>query len=392
MAQQIEWPGSGSNPTGLTNFGYYDEDLQFQNDAPRVANFCAKSLGYPVMTVEMLDHQFYACFEEAIMEYESQVNTFRMRDNMLSLQGSSTTEQLTHTEIVPNFSRIIKISDMYGTEAEVGGQIDLKKGYITTEFNKQLYDLDSLWTEVSESGHEIEIRRVFHQEPPAVSQVFDPTVGTGINQVLGEFGWTGMAPGITFLMMPVYENLLRMQAIELNNQVRKSGYSFELINNKLRIFPIPSEPTRIYFDYYVKEDKNKAVGKTDVVTDMSNANFGHMEYSKINAPGKQWIRKYTLALSKIMLGNIRSKYQNIPIPGSELMMNGDALKSDGSNEKEQLITQLREDLEATTTTNLMNQQREQLESMHQVLSNVPLPFYVGSIILCMLLPFWNFIQ
>lgn len=373
----LEWPGSGSSPVGKTSFGFYDDDSDFIADAPKVADWCAKELGYPVLSVELIDESFYRNFETAITEYSSTVNSFRIQENMMALQGGSSIIDLTHREIQPNTSRIIKLSEQYGTEAGVGGKVDWKRGWINVKPKQQQYDLNA-WAEVSESGKNIEIRRVFHHEPPAASQIYDPTVGTGVNQVLGDFGWSGMAPGITFLMMPVYENLLRMQAIELNNQIRKSGYSFEIINNKIRIMPIPTIEAKIYFDYIVLEDKNTPItDRTNVITDISNAKYDNMKYVSINHPGRQWIRNYTLALSKIMLGNIRGKYQNIPIPNSEVTLNGDSLKQDGIKEKEDLLTKLKEDLEKTSSSNQMNLLKEQNDNLNSMLKNIPLPIYVG---------------
>ena len=42
----------------------------------------------------MIDVQFYACFEEAITEYSSQVNQFSIKQN-LYLKGTSTSINLT---------------------------------------------------------------------------------------------------------------------------------------------------------------------------------------------------------------------------------------------------------------------------------------------------------
>ena len=102
-----------------------------------------------------------------------------------------------------------------------------------------------------------------------------------------------------------------------------------------------------------------------------------MVYADINDPGKQWIRKYTLALAKELLGNIRSKYGSIPIPGSEVNLDGDTLRSEAASEKENLISQLREDLEAASRRNLLERQKEESEFMNETMNKIPYGIYIG---------------
>ena len=68
------------------------------------------------------------------------------------------------------------------------------------------------------------------------------------------------------------------------------------------------------------------------------------KYSLINDVGKQWVRKYTLALAKEMLGAVREKYSTVPIPGSEVSLDGASLRAEAQTEKDNLIEQLRENL------------------------------------------------
>jgi len=182
--------------------------------------------------------------------------------------------------------------------------------------------------------------------------------------------------------MPIFEDLLRVQAIELNDEIRKSAYSFHLVNNKLRIFPDPSDTFKVWFDYYLTEDKSglvEGVGTsvTGSISDFSNVPYNNMNYNQINDPGKTWIRKYGLALSKEILGAVRSKYGTIPIPNSEVTMDGDALRTEAATEKEQLITQLRETLEQTSRRALTEKDQEESEFLQQKLNKVPIPIFIG---------------
>ena len=381
MAQTSIWPVSESTP-----FGTFDNQSSFQTDAPKFATWAARRLGYPIMDVELQDTSFYACFEEASLEYSSQVNQYNIIDNLLQLRGQSTGSDLTHKNVTPTLGRTVQLSKQYGTEASlpVGGNVDLKKGSITVNSGSQEYDLNALYAAVSESGKAIEIRRVYHGATPAIQRYFDPyaTTGYGTQNLIEGFGFGSYSPAVSFTMMPIFEDLLRVQAIELNDEIRKSAYSFHLVNNKLRIFPDPSDTFKVWFDYYITEDKSGLVegagtSATGSISDFSNVPYNNMVYSQINDVGKQWIRKYGLALSKEILGAIRSKYGTIPIPNSEVTMDGDALRTEAATEKEQLITQLRETLEQTSRRSLTEKDQEESEFLQQKLNKVPIPIYTG---------------
>jgi hypothetical protein len=387
---EVIWPGSSSFSTGSTPYGFYDTDTEFSgsgnHNVDRFADWAAKRLGYPIVAVELQESQFYTCYEEAITEYSAQINQFNIKDNMLSLQGQetgsgATKTNLTHRKITPTIGRNIQLAEQYGTEAGVGGTVDFKSGSIAVSSGSQVYDLDSLWAEVSESGNSIEVRKVFYEGSPAITRYFDPYAGTGDGSynMLDAFGWGNKSPGVSFMMMPMYADLLKIQAIEFNDQIRKSAYSFELQNNKLRIFPNPTESYNLWFQYIVKKDRDTTLqGTTEgVITDFSNAPYNNMEFKEINDVGKQWIKKYGLALCKELLGTIRSKYASLPIPGAETTLDGDTLRNEATTEKEFLMTQLREMLEQTSRRALLEADKDEAEFLNEKLAKVPYPIYIG---------------
>jgi hypothetical protein len=384
------WPGSSSFSTGDTPYGFYDADTDFSgssnHNVDKFSDWAAKRLGFPIIAVELQKEQFYACYEEAITEYSAQVNQFNIRDNMLALQGQNTGSgatktDLTHRKLTPTIGRSIQLAEQYGTEAGVGGTVDFKSGSIAVSSGSQVYDLDALWAQPSESGNAIEIRKVFYEASPAVTRYFDPYAGTGDGSynMLDSFGWGNNSPAVQFMMMPMYADLLKVQAIEFNDQIRKSAYSFELVNNKLRIFPNPTSEYKLHFRYLVKQDRNNTLqGKSDgVITDFSNAPFDNMTFANINEVGKQWIKKYGLALCKELLGTIRSKYASLPIPGAETTLDGDTLRTEASTEKEILVTQLREMLDQTSRKALLEADKDEAEYLQEKLAKVPYPIYIG---------------
>ena len=378
------WPGSGSAVSGNTPFGLYDNDSTFQADAPKFANWAAKRLGYPIMSIEIQDSQFYACFEESISEYSSQVNQFNIRENLLSLRGQATGSSVTHKRVTPNLADAIRIAEQYGTEAGVGGTVDYKSGSIDITSGSQVYDLNTLYADVSESGQAIEIRKVFYEATPAIHRYFDPYAGTGAGSynMLDGFGWGNMTPAVQFMMMPIYADLLRVQAIEFNDQIRKSANTFELRNNKIRIFPNPASSYKLWFEYILKGDRDNPLQTQfgqgiSRVSDYSNVPYDNMQYQYINDVGKQWIRKYGLALSKELLGMIRSKYGSIPVPNAETTLDGDTLRGEATTEKEALVTELRENLEAASRKMMLEADSEESTRLQEKLQKVPLPIYIG---------------
>jgi len=384
MAQEVIWQGSSSFASGQTPWGLYDSDSSFSSDIDKFSDWCARRLGYPIMSVELQSGSFYACFEESISEYSAQVNQFNIKDNLLHLTGQATGSNVTHKRVAPTLGRSVFLSKQYGTEAGVGGDVDYKKGSINITSGSQEYDLNALFADVSESGQAIEVKRVYYEGTPAMQRFFDPYATTGygtINMVQG-FGFGNYSPAVSFTLMPIFEDLLRVQAIELNDSIRKSAYSFTLVNNKVRLFPDPESNSTLYFDYVNTAERDNPLiteygGSSDVVSDFSNVPYDNMEYQFINDVGKQWIRKYGLALTKELLGIIRSKYGTIPIPNSDTTLDGDTLRAEASAEKEGLITQLREILEQMSRKALLEADKDEAEYLQEKLSKVPYPIYIG---------------
>ena len=387
MAQELIYPGSSSFFPGQTPFGIYDEDYTFQEDAPKMALWCARRLGFPIQNVELQDENFYACFEESVSEYGAQVNQFNIRNNLDSLKGKKTGTNYSQKLVNgTNLPQLIAISDAYGTLSGVGGNTDVKKGHIDLQVGKQEYDLDLLFGKDAEGGKQIDIVKVFQEPVPAIQRFFDPysVSGQGTLNLIDEFGFGSYSPAAQFILMPVFEDLLRIQAIEFNDQFRKSAFTFNIVNNKIRVFPVPTSTTiitygKLYFDYFVRDEfiENSTSVTPDVVSDYSNIGYDFIEYCGINDVGRQWIRKYTLALVKEMLGAIREKYSTIPIPGSEISLDGAALRSEAQTEKEALMTQLRETLEELSRKVQFENRNNEANQHQEMLRKVPLAIYIG---------------
>lgn len=375
------WPGSSSFTVGSTPFGFYDIDPDFQRDADKVAKFCAQRMGYPLVDIELQALNFYTAFEDAITTYGNETYAFKVRENYLSLEGASNVPTLNNKAITPNMGVLIRQSDQYGTEAGVGGNVTWRTGSLNLRTGQQQYDLNS-WASASgiQSG-DLEIKRIFFEEPPAIVRYFDPYAGTGtdIQALMDTFDFGNYSPGINFMLMPINYDLQKIQAIEFNDQVRKSNFSFELINNQLRIFPIPERPKRLLFQYILKSDRvtNGLITGDNLITDISNVPYANPQYSIINSVGRQWIFEYTLALCKEMLGYVRGKYGPIPIPGADVTLNQADLLSAATAEKNALIERLRAYLEDTSRKALLERRKDEAEFRRTELGNVPFTIYIG---------------
>jgi hypothetical protein len=385
MNEPMIYPGSSSFFPGQTPFGIYDNDYIFGCDAPKVALWCARRLGYPIQNIELIDENFYACFEESVSEYGAQVNQFNIRNNLSNVVGNPTGTNYSQKLVQGNnLSTIINISDSYGTLAGVGGNIDIKRGSIDLVTGQQEYDLNELFADVSESGKQIDVVKVYYEATPAINRFFDPysVSGQGTLNLIDEFGFGSFSPAAQFVLMPIYEDMLRIQAIEFNDQFRKSAHTFNIVNNKIQIFPIPSSVTtmtKLFFDYMVRDEftQNSVRVTPNVVSDYSDIKYDFIPYRNINDVGKQWIRKYSLALVKELLGAIREKYSTVPIPGSEISLDGAALRAEAQTEKEALMTQLRENLEEVSRKVQFENRNTEAQQMQEMLQKIPLAIYIG---------------
>lgn len=370
------WYGSSSFTTGSTPFGFYDDDPIFQVDADNVADWCARRLGYPLVDIELQASNFYACFEEAVSEYSNQVNQFNIQQNLLSLIGTPANNNVTQQNISVNMGGIIQLATEYGVDTFTNGNVNFYTASINIITGSQIYDLDVLIRDIKAPTGSIEIKRVHHYSPPASMRFYDPYLGN--QAMLDTFGFGAYSTGVSFMLMPMYADLLRVQAIEFNDMMRKSAYSFEIINNKLRIFPVPTKNFKLWIEYIVKEERNNPLKyPTGSVSDMSNAPYDFMNYKNINSVGRQWIYKYALALAKESLGYIRGKYSSIPIPNGETTLNSADLLSAATTEKQGLIDELRGILDTTTRSKLLEAKRSEVESLNATLVGSPLLIYIG---------------
>ena len=388
------------NPTWNASalpFGFYNSDAQFQADAIKVANFCAVRLGYPIENVELSSGSFFTAFEQAVTVYGNELYAYKQREDYLSLEGaegfsySASVESGTTFEdtlVTPNMGAIVRLSQQYGTEAGVGGNVDYHKGVIALTASVQDYDLEAWAIQNGVTGSngeaQIEIKRIFYQPLPASFQFLGDMGynGTAIAMFGDTAGYTAYGAN-SFLMMPLSFDMQAIQQVEMYRDVLFSNYSFELVNNKLRIFPIPNADDAtsqcLYFEYINKIERinDSITSGSGQVNNISQYPYNNPIYTSINSVGRSWIFEYTLALCKEMLGYVRGKYQTVPIPGAEVSLNQGDLIASANTEKEALVTKLRDYFDQTSRQSLLERRNAESTARQSELDKVPMVIYVG---------------
>jgi hypothetical protein len=174
------------------------------------------------------------------------------------------------------------------------------------------------------------------------------------------------------------------------------AFTFEIVNNKLKIFPIPKAAGKLRFEYYLEEEKRYvddglnvsasadasggvggSQGGSNIVTNMSNVPTENPVYADINSIGRQWIYKYAAAVSKETLAYVRGKYQTVPVPGSEATLNQADLLADARTEKSTLIEDLKQILQTASLSNQLEMQATQTKYINDALTGVPNLIYIG---------------
>ena len=388
MANIPIWPGSSSFFPGITPFGFYDNDYQFQQDADKVAKFCALRLGYPIENVELQDTNFYTAFEQAVTVYGNELYAYKQREDYLSLEGSEnsyggTNSNFSTTLVTPNMGPIIRLSEQYGTEAGVGGNVTWYSGSVILTSSVQDYDLDVWATEQGISGSDVEIKKIFFEPSPASFEFYGGMgyTGTAI-AMFGETAGLTAYGGNQFLMMPLSFDLQAIQQLEMYRDVLFSNFTFQLINNKLRIFPIPDSSDqggRLWFQYVLKSERfSDNINNGDsLVTNISQYPYRNVDYTTVNSVGRSWIFEYTLALAKEMLGYVRGKYQTVPIPGAEVSLNQGDLITAATSEKNALIDRLREYFDQTSRQSMLERRAAESTARQSELDKVPMTIFIG---------------
>ncbi len=382
-----------SNTTSPTPYGFFDNESPFQTEADKTITFIKRKLGDDILSVELTKKQIWATLEEATLEFSSILNQYQAKSQIANFFGMPTTGSdgtMSGSEGKyprENLEYLTRFAEPYAMDAGVGGSYDMMSGSIQLTDGQQDYDMynelkDASGTAIYSSSlntkkSKMQISEVFHFNPQAAYRFFDTT--SAINYLNNEFSFESFTPETIFYVLPVFEDILRAGQLDLSNRVRRSNYSYKVIGRKIRIYPTPmpdSNPKKLFIRVkFYADPLNPSYddGTIEGVNNLSNLPFGILQYTNINSIGRQWIRQYALALSKELLGLVRSKFTNIPVPGTDLTLNGGDLVTQGREDIKELKVQLKEMLETMTYDKIMELAATRAEFVNKQLKYVPMP-------------------
>lgn len=374
-----------------TPFGFFDGDATFQAEADAMVTFVKRKLGDDVLSVELTKKEIWACFEEATCEYSRLIHETKIVSELTNVMGLATgSVNITNRYAQRSLEYLLRMAEPYATNAYVGGSSNAKLGYFDLVGGQQDYDIytdlkdfvsgSSIYGNLpTDQKGKLRVVELFHMEPLA-AQHFLLNASNITNFLATNFNYESYVNSTIFYVLPIFEDVLRRGMLESAFRVRRSHYSYEIMGSKLRIYPIPVTDLQIGKLFCkVLPPQNplnpSAYGDSSIygISGPSNIPLDNLPFTTINQPGRQWIRQYTLALCKELLGLIRSKFQSIPIPNADLQLNGESLVSAGKEEKDKLQTQMKEFLAQLTHQKLLEADALAAESLNKQLRFVPFP-------------------
>ena len=382
-----------TNTTSPTPFGFYNEELSFQTEADSVVTFVKRKLGDDVLSVELTSKQIWATLEESTLEFSSILNTYQAKSqiaNFLGMPITGSDGEMSGSEGKyprENLDYLTRFAEPYSFEAGVGGSYNTLSGSISLKAGTQDYNIydklsgsDGLIfsSSLNTKKSKMQVIEVFHFSPQAAYRFFDTT--SAINYLNNEFSFESFTPETIFYVLPVFEDILRAGQLDLSNRVRRSNYSYKVSGQNIRIYPTPSAqpdtPTKLWLRVRFYSDPLNTPYRDDTiggVSNLSNLPFGNLPYNNINSIGRQWIRQYTLSLCKELLGQVRSKFSTVPIPGESLQLNGKELVTQGREDQTKLKEHLKEMLDTMTYDKLIEQAATRAEMINKQLKFIPMP-------------------
>ena len=401
--------GSTKNVAATLPFGIYSSVAFLSGAADQVA-YTYKKLGGDVLDIELTEGNVYSAYEEAVLEYSYIVNLHQTKNSLSDFLGAPTASFDQDGQIVSgdslsgsnvelayprfDYGYVRRVSEGISTEANMGGTTPIYSGSITTIAGTQDYDLQTLLsasslTETKAAYYKriqdkrIIVRKVFFKTPRSMWRFYGYYGGFSVVGNLRTYGQ--YADDSTFEIVPTWQNKLQAMAYEDALWTRISHYSYELQDNKLRLFPRPdvTSPDKFWIQFSIENDyepwEKNPRGNTGVegVNNMNTVPFQNIPYKNINSIGKQWIRRFALALTKEMLGQIRGKFAVVPIPGESVTLNHAALLSEAKSEQDGLRDELKTILDELTYARIAEVDATLQDSSKKVLENVPAGIYVG---------------
>jgi hypothetical protein len=390
--------GSTTNVVAALPLGVYASSTEFLTGAAAQVAFTYKRLGGDVLDIELTEQNVYAAYEDAVLEYSYQINLYQSKNALGAALGSPTASFDHQGEVTAGadgaalkypkftFEYAFKMGDKFATEAGIGGTEPIYSSSFDIIPEQQDYDLQAIVQANTEftslvGDKRIKIRKIFYISPRQMWRFYG--YYGGLN-VVGDMHTYGQyADDSSFQVIPAWQNKLQAISYEDHLYTRTSHYSYEIIDNKLRLYPIPTGVTenKFWFRFTIETNspfEDDVESGQNGVNNMNTLPFQNIPYESINSIGKQWIRRFSLALSKETLGQIRGKFGgSIPIPGDNITLNASDLLSQAKDEQTTLREELKKILEETTYDKLIETDKGMVDNQNAIVSNSPLGIFVG---------------
>lgn len=402
--------GSTTNVAVTLPFGVYSDSTYFLSGAADQVAFTYKKLGGDVLDIELTEGNVYAAYEEAVLEYSYLLNLHQSKNTLSSYLGSTTGSfdevgqiqsgsALSGSDIALRYPRyeygyIKRVTEGLSTEAGLGGTVPIYSASIDTVPGTQDYDLQSIISASSANSSSVPyyqqvqdkrivVRKVFFRTPRAMWRFYGYYGGFSVVGNMRTYGQ--YADDSTFEIVPTWQNKLQAMAYEDALYTRVSHYSYEIFDNNLRLFPKPvnTSPVKFWVQFTIEnqfepwDETGRGENGVKGVNNLNTLPFENLPYENINSIGKQWIRRFALALAKEMLGQIRGKFATVPIPGESVTLNASDLLSQARAEQDQLREELKTILDETTYANLATVDAGLQDSTRKITENVPAGIFVG---------------
>jgi hypothetical protein len=410
--------GDGAGNTSHYPFGIYADtdsdlyDVNFINGASDQVAFTFKKLGGDVLDIELAAGNIYAAYEEAVLEYSYQINIHQAKNVLSDLLGMSTGTFDHDGQMVGGdakdsavnlsfprfeFGYAKRVADGIAVAAGAGGNQTMYSASFNTAGGTQDYDLQKIISDASTNNldeasqepvpfaglvgdRKVRIERVFYKTPQSMWRFFG--YYGGLN-VVGNLNYYGQfSDDTTFEIIPSWHNKLQAMAYEDHIWTRLSHYSYEIHNNKLRLFPIPDGFVKsMWVQFSIDtdgwtEDGDRKFG-VDGINNMNTLPFDNIPYKNINAIGKHWIRRYALAIATGMLGQIRGKFGSIPIPGDSVTLNHSELSTQSTNDMQALKEELKTILDEMTYRVLAEKDAAMVTAIDTLQQEIPMTIFQG---------------
>lgn len=348
--------------------------------------YVSTMLGSPVVTVELAANQYAAAFNTAIEEYSHYITQWAIKSNIANALGLPNSTDFTQRWVSSLFEFGKQFARAYSEQVNAGGTVPIRKDYITLQHDKQVYYLPD----------DIVVNDVMWQEPPAINRyLIDPNNNPA--WVNYEFGWGYMGYSYKFIV-PVSFSIQLANATEMRMRTLRGDFSYAVrpaaedanrvapdvtgrTRNAVHIYPVPTESMagcRVWYFYKTLADLNKYSGQSEaeLVNNPGTIHMDEIPYSAFNSAGQRWVKNYSLAVAKEILGRIRSKFSELPIPDATITMDGESLVAEGKEAQEALKEYLHTELEAMDVYKLLEDSANAAENLNKQLSYTPGGIYI----------------